>query len=180
MNQVIEEFVAAARKAAVDPEPTKAVRQVLMNALADPEPIADAIAATEENEILLHEDDTVSIWTCRFQPDQIVPPHEHKMDVHIGVFRGAENNILFRRDAGELKKAKNKIVGRGEVFSLGADGIHSVTADGSEPSLALHVYIGPLMQVDRNLFDWTTGDAVEFTMENFHKMTRPAADLDLI
>ena len=180
MDNVIEEFVKAAREAASDPEPTKAVRKLLFDTLADGEAIADAIAAQEEDEILLHEDNTVSIWTCRFLPDRVVPPHEHKMDVHIGVFRGAEKNILYRRDAGALKLAKNKTVGTGEVFSLGADGIHAVTAGGDEPSLALHVYLGPLMQVERSLFDWETGDKVEFTMDNFHNMTKDRAAFEAL
>jgi len=180
MISAIEEFVEAARQAAVNPEPTKAVRQVLLDALADPEPVANAIAAQEEDEILLHEDETVSIWTCRFLPDRVVPPHEHKMDVHIGVFRGTEKNIMYRRDAGVLIKAKSKTVESGQIFSLGADGIHAATAHGGEPSLALHVYLGPLMQVERSLFDWRTGDAVEFTMDNFHNMTKTTADYETL
>lgn len=180
MGSVIDDFVAAARKAAVDREPTRAVRQVLLNALKDPEPVADAIAAQEEDEILLHEDDTVSIWTCRFLPDRVVPPHEHKMDVHIGVFRGAEENILYRRKDGELVRAKSKTVASGQVFSLGADGIHAVTAGGDEASLALHVYLGPLMQVERSLFDWKTGAEVAFTMDNFHDMTKARAEFEAL
>ena len=180
MSNVIEDFVAAARKAAIDAEPTKAVRQVLSEALADPEAIADAIAAQEEDEILLHEDDTVSIWTCRFLPDRVVPPHEHRMDVHIGVFRGAEKNIMYRRDGGTLSVAKSKTVNTGQVFSMGADGVHAVTADGDKPSLALHVYLGPLMQVERSLFDWKTGEEVEFTMDNFHNLTKARADFETL
>ena len=178
MDDLIEKFVEDARAAALDPEPTKAVRKVLLKALEDPAQIADAIAAQADDELLLHEDDTVSIWTCRFHPHQVVPPHEHKMDVHIGVFRGTEKNILFRRKEGTLEQAKTKGVEAGQVLSLGADGIHAVTADGNEPSLALHVYLGPLMQVERSLFDWTTGEPVEFTMENFHDMTKDASELD--
>ena len=178
MSSVIDDFVAAARKAAVDREPTKAVRQVLLDTLVNPDPVADAIAAQEEDELLLHEDETVSIWTCRFVPDRVVPPHEHKMDVHIGVFRGAEDNILYRRVDGELIRAKSKTVEAGDVFSLGADGIHAVTASGTEPSLALHVYLGPLMQVERSLFDWETGAKVAFTMDNFHDMTKPKAEFE--
>ena len=178
MSDLIDKLVENARAAALDPEPTKAVRDVMLRALADPAPIADVIAAQGDDELLLHEDDTVSIWTCRFHPSQVVPPHEHKMDVHIGVFRGTEKNILFKRKEGALEPSKSKAVKAGQVFSMGADGIHAVTADGDEPSLALHVYLGPLMQVERSLYDWTTGEPVEFTMENFHAMTRDAAEVE--
>ena len=87
---------------------------------------------------------------------------------------------MYRRDAGVLSMAKSKTVESGQVFSLGADGIHAVTADGNEPSLALHVYLGPLMQVERSLFDWETGEEVEFTMDNFHNMTKASEDFEAL
>ena len=141
----------------------------------EPDPIASAIAEQDEDHIMLFEDDSVSIWTSRFHPTEVIPPHEHKMDVHIAVFRGGEKNILYRRENGVAKHVSSKVVKSGEIFSMGANGIHAVTADGSEPSLAIHVYLGPLMQVERFLFDWDTGEEVEYTMENFENMTRPVS-----
>ena len=56
--------------------------------------------------------------------------------------------------------------------------VHAVTADGDGQSHAIHVYEGPLTQIQRSLFDWVTGEEVEFTMENFHAMARNKADMD--
>ena len=172
-----DDFVRDARTAARDPEPTKAVRRLLEATLEDPSAIAEAIPDQADDEIMLFEDETVSIWSCRFQPHVVMPPHEHKMTAHIGVFRGGEKNILFRREPDALRHVKTTVVQPGDVFSIGPDGIHAVTAEGDLASHALHVYLGPLMQVERALFDWHTGAAVAFTMENFHRMKRPASEL---
>ena len=171
-------FVADARKAASSPEATKAIRLLLQETIAqsDPQAIIDAIPLGDEEEVMLFEDEHASIWFCRFDPSVVLPPHEHKMNVHIGVMQGGEKNILYRREAGTLKHIKTKTVTPGEVFSLGTDGIHAVTADGVEPSYALHIYEGPLMQVERSLFDWESGEKIEFTMENFYAMQRSAAE----
>ena len=172
-----ETFVDAARAAAGRPDATRSVRYLLKQTLSNPAAVAAAIPAQDEDEVLLFEDDTVSIWSCRFQPYVVMPPHEHKMHAHIGVFSGGEKNILFQQEATGLRHIATKVVEPGEVFSIGADGIHAVTADGSKPSHALHVYLGPLMKVQRALFDWETGEKVDFTMENFDKMKRHNSNL---
>lgn len=173
MSFSFDAFVQAARAAAGSAEPTKAVRALLEETLKEPAAIAAIAPPRDEDEIMLFEDETCSIWDCSFQPHVLMPPHEHRMDVHIGVFQGGEKNILFRREDDGLRHITSKVVRPGEVLSLGADGIHAVTAEGDAPSRALHVYTGPLMQVTRSLFDWDTGAEIAFTMENFHAMQRP-------
>ncbi len=168
-------FVEKARAAAATASPTKAVRALLEEIISDPALQAQGLPDQDEDEIHLFEDETVSIWSCRFSPEVAMPPHEHLMDVHIGVVTGAEKNIFFREEAGQLKHVSSKIVQTGEVLSLGRDAIHGVTADGEIPSHALHVYIGPLMQIERRLFEWDSGQSVPFTMENFERLKLPRA-----
>lgn len=180
MSFSYEAFIAAAREAAVSYDPAKAVRALLKQTVTDPEILAKSIPAQNEDEIMLFEDETVSIWTCIFQPYVVMPPHEHKMPVHVGCFKGSEKSYLYRRDGNVLKHITTKVVQPGDVFSMGGDGIHAVTADGDEYCHALHVYTGPLMQVKRSLFDWDTGAEVDFTMDNFHTMKRPTTDLSAL
>lgn len=177
MSFSYDAFVDAARGAARSDDATKAVRAVLAEMVADPEKLAAEIPPQDEDEIMLFEDETVSIWSCIFQPHVVMPPHEHRMPVHIGCFRGGEKSYLYRREGNTLKHITTKTVMPGEVFSMGGHGIHAVTADGDTHSHALHVYTGPLMQITRSLFDWDTGATVDFTMENFHTMKKSTADL---
>lgn len=83
-------FVEKMRAAASSQTPTKSVREELASTLASAELQNSGLPEQTEDEILLFEDDTVSIWSCRFDPEFVMPPHEHKMEVHIGVVSGQE------------------------------------------------------------------------------------------
>lgn len=172
-------FVSDVRKAAEAPDANAAVRSLLEQTVADPGPIAAATPSDGDDEACLYEDETVSIWWCRFQPHVVMPPHEHLLDVHIAGYSGGEKNILYRTEAGELKHDNTVVVTPGEVLTLDKDAVHAVSAEGDEPSLALHVYMGPLMKLKRALFDWQTGEKVDFTMENFYAMQRPASEFKI-
>lgn len=177
MSFSYDDFVAAARVAACAENPNDAVKSLLATTLADPDLKASGLPHHDEDEILLFEDETVSIWSCQFDPKFVMPPHEHKMHVHIGVVSGYEKNIMFRRDDNKLTHIVTKIVNPGEVLSIGPDGLHAVSASGNDHSHALHVYLGPLTKVKRDLFDWTTGAVVDFTMDNFNAMKRAPNEL---
>ena len=178
---VLNELVAKARKAAAGDDPTAALRLVLQESFAEQEALAAAVEAQPEDEVLLFEDESCSIWTCRFDPAVVVPPHEHLMNAHIAVYRGCEVEVLFHRkgleEADGLRHAKNRAVKAGEVLSLGPDVVHAVTAEGDAPCLAVHIYQGPLSSVERALFDWDTGREVAFTMDKFNAMLRSKAAL---
>ena len=139
--------------------------------------LADEIEAMPEDEVLLFEDETCSIWTCRFGSDVVLAPHEHRMGAQIAVYRGIEVEVLYKREAGALRHGGNTNVEAGKVLRLGPDAIHAVTAHGERQSIAIHVYEGPLTQIERSLFDWTTGEKVAFTMENFHAMARQRSEV---
>ena len=173
----LDQLVEALRTAAASSDRSTEIRAVLRESLRGCEATADAIAAITEDELLLHEDEFCSIWSCRYDSHTVLAPHEHRMPVHIAVYRGTELEVLYKREAEGLRHGGNKPVSAGELVSLGADAIHAVSAEGAEQSHAIHVYEGPLTKVERSLFDWTTGDKVEFTMANFHAMARRKTDM---
>lgn len=158
--------------AADSDDPVTAVEKLLTDTVADPGPILDATPDAGEDETLYFEDDNLSIWRCRFQPHVLMPPHEHKLKVLIAGYSGGEKSILYRRAKSGLEEIGSVTVGSGDVVMLGEDVIHAVTADGDVPSHAIHVYFGPLMTLKRDLFDWDSGEIVNFTMENFEAMKR--------
>ncbi|MDU8929409.1 hypothetical protein RXV86_18605 [Alisedimentitalea sp. MJ-SS2] len=177
-QSILDTLVENARKAATSDQPTPAIRQVLRDSLADRDTVADAIAATEEDEVLLFEDDTCSIWSCRYDANVVFAPHEHCVPVHIAVYRGAEVQVLYHRDSNRLRHAANKTVPAGEIISLGADAVHAITAEGPGHSHAIHIYQGPLTRIERSLFDWTSGREIAFTIENFHALQRRKSEME--
>ena len=178
MTFSFDKFVTEIRAAAVSDKPTHAIRTLMQNALETPEAlVADNPLEEGADEIMLFEDDTVSVWVCRFDPHTVVPPHEHKMNAFIGVFKGREKNLFFRNEADGLKYISTKIIDAGQMTSIGADGLHAVVAEGEEDCYSFHVYAGPLSKIKRSLFDWDTGQALEFTDENYHHLKKPANEL---
>ncbi len=178
MKFSFDDFVEDVRKVAVIPGSTNAIRQLMAIALESPDAMVEANPLNDGvSEIMLFEDETASVWVCKFEPDQVVPPHEHKMDAFIGVFQGAENNLFFKKQDDQLKHIKTKLVKTGEQLSIGKDGIHSVVAAGETSALSFHVYTGPLSNIRRSLFDWESGIEMDFTDENYEKMKKSKNDL---
>lgn len=177
MDKVFTDLVTDIRTVVSRPDHDADLRALLEGSFSSQNEIADAIAATEEDEILLFEDETCSIWSCRFNPDVVMPPHEHKMTVHIAVYRGSELQVLYRRDPDQLRHERNRRVDPHQVLTLSADAVHAVTSGTDKPSHAIHVYEGPLTTIKRDLFDWSTGATVDFSMDNFHAMVRARSDV---
>lgn len=170
-------LVARIQGAAAQADAGDALRAVLQDSMDTQEAIADAIAAMPEDEVLVFEDESCSIWTCRYGSEMVFAPHEHCMPVHVAVYRGTEIEVLYEPEAGVLRHGGNTAVTAGQVVRLGKDAVHAITAEGAGQSHAIHVYEGPRTKVKRRLFDWDTGAEVEFTMENFHGLARRKADM---
>jgi len=176
-NFTFDIFVDLVREAAQKPDANAAVRTVLAESVADPLEVIGATPEESDDEVMLYEDKTVSIWRCCFQPHVVMPPHEHKMIVHIAAYSGIELSYIYQVESGGLSLKDEIAVCQGEVVTLESNTIHAVTTQGDEPSYALHVYMGPLMKISRDLFDWDSGDRIEFSMDNFQNMKRPAAEM---
>lgn len=148
------------------------VLAVMQSEFENPDRIAAALPEYEEDDVILFENTSVSIWFCRFKPGLQVPPHDHQMNAFIGVYSGAELNSFYEREAMTWKKTNEIQVGPGDVLSIAPDEIHSVTTAGGAPSCALHVYLGELTKVERSLFEWETGRSIAFTQANYEDMVR--------
>jgi predicted metal-dependent enzyme (double-stranded beta helix superfamily) len=171
----VEGLVQSIRLAANMDDPEAAIREVLVETVKNPDAILAATSDEDGDETMYFEDDKVSIWRCRFHPKIVMPPHEHCLKVLIGVYSGGEKSILYKRTEEGLSEAGSVTGHAGEVITLGKAAIHAVTTKDDKPSDAFHVYLGPLMQLERDLYDWESGKAVAFTLENFEAMKRSVA-----
>ncbi len=168
----LDDFVQQLRAAACESEPVKKVRDLMSDAFKDPQAIKDAMPEYENDDEILFEDDSVSIWFVRFMPGLHVPPHDHQTTATIGVYEGAEDNHFYLREGGQLVHKTTKRVESGDVIALKPDGIHSVEAADGNQSCGIHVYLDRLTTIERSLFDWKTGAARPFTDENYDLMKR--------
>jgi len=177
-QDILENLVAQVREAAATEKASSAIRSLMQHSQSRKNEYADAIAAMPDDEVMLFEDNTCSIWTCRYDSTIVLAPHEHRMGVHIAVYRGAEVEVLYKLEPGKLCHSGNRLIKAGDVVRLDQDAVHAVTAEGRDQSHAIHIYEGPLTRSQRSLFDWVSGEQVEFTMENFHSMARNKSDMN--
>ncbi|MFW5881897.1 MAG: hypothetical protein ACOCTP_05200, partial [Roseicyclus sp.] len=140
-----------------------------------PDAIAAAIPAFEEDEVILFEDETVSVWHERFHPHEVLPPHDHAMTAVIGVYRGRERNRLFRPGHdGRLAPGGCLDLSAGQTHVFGPEDVHTVQGLDGAPSLGLHVYLGALTRTQRNLYDWDSLRPIPMTGADFDRLKRPA------
>lgn len=168
----LDDFVQQLRAAALQDEPARRVRELMMDAFSNPQAIAAAMPEFENDDEILFEDDSVSIWFVRFVPGLHVPPHDHQTTATIGVYEGSEDNHFYLREPDKLVHKTTKRVGPGEVIALKPDGIHSVEAADGKQSCGIHVYLAALTTIERSLFEWKTGAACPFTDDNYEQMKR--------
>lgn len=171
----LDDFILQLRAAARESEPVQEVRVLMNQAFQDPQAISNAMPEFENDDEVLFEDDSVSIWFVRFKPGLHVPPHDHQTTATIGVYEGAEDNHFYLRENGQLVHKSTRRVEPGEVIALKPDGIHSVEAANGKQSCGIHVYLARLTTIERSLFDWETGEAAPFSDDNYDRMKRMTA-----
>ncbi|MCP4332750.1 MAG: hypothetical protein GY785_08855 [Gammaproteobacteria bacterium] len=167
-----EDFVQELRATALAEEPIKRVRELMTEAFRDPASIRATMPAYDNDDEILFEDDSISIWFVRFVPGLQVPPHDHRTTATIGVYEGVEDNHLYLYEPGRLVHKTTRRVGPGDVIALKPEGIHSVEAADGVQSCGIHVYLAKLTTIERSLFDWESGEACPFNDENYELMKR--------
>jgi predicted metal-dependent enzyme (double-stranded beta helix superfamily) len=145
-------LVEACRKAAGEPQPSLAVKEVLEQA------VRDGISGLFDTDEL-----TLQVLSC--DPDLtvlqvVVPagprwslPHDHRMWAAIGVCDGREDNEFFRRAAPSIEGSGGRAVESGQVLLLGHDVIHRIHNPLDRPLRAIHVYGGDFPSARRSM--WT-------------------------
>ena len=170
---MLDQLVEHLKSATASEQPEATIKTLLTVFVEQPEQAKSAMPDFDQDEAILYEDDQISIWYCRFQPGASVPPHNHNMSAVIGVFHGTERNDMYERgDKDILKPLKSTDIHAGEVLSIAPDAIHGVTCTSAKPSEAIHVYLGALSRVDRDLYDMEHGTVLAFTDENYSQLTQ--------
>ena len=172
MNSELEIYVNKMRELAEGPSPALEVKAYLRDTVGAIVSGDIVLPNFDEDEVMMYENDHVSIWHLRFHPNVLVPPHDHQMNAYIGVYDGAEHNHFYRQEQNTLHYVKSKVVAAGDVLSIGPDGIHTVQAHGDQPCQSLHVYLGAVSIVERSLFDWDTGEAIAYTIPAYDRLKR--------
>lgn len=154
----VEELITACRAALAEPQPTLAIKELVTRAVAEPARLQRALGPITAGGLhVLHGAPDLSVLHVVWAPRMRLPPHDHRMWAVIGIHGGAEDNFFYRRHGAGIEDAGGRELREGDVFVLGADGIHSVTNPLSTSFTgAIHVYGGDFVHTARSEWDWET------------------------
>jgi predicted metal-dependent enzyme (double-stranded beta helix superfamily) len=153
-----DQLIADCQAALSDPSPNKAVREVVARAVADPEALMAVLGTPAKGGAhILHRADDLTVLNVLWAPKAVLLPHDHAMWAVIGVYAGREDNILWRRIAGDaagrIEAAGAKSLAEGETIAFGPEVVHSVINPLSRVTGALHVYGGDFFATPRSEWD---------------------------
>lgn len=157
----LEGFINDCKSAAASGDGTRALRDILTAAVADPAQVLRALGEPKRAGVeMLHRSDDLTILNVVWGPHMTVMPHNHHMTAVIGMYGGREDNIFWRRlpeDARHpLEAAGVSALLTGDVCPLGPDIIHSVTNPLGRLTGAIHVYRGDFVAQHREEWDEET------------------------
>lgn len=154
----LDQFIADCLAAIESGQAREQVTSLVKEAVAMPDALSAELGAPECATVeKLYVSERLTIINVVWAPRMTLLPHNHNMWAVIGVYRGREDNIFWRRvegDAdGRIKAAAAMSLGPGEVKGLGVNTIHSVTNPTAGFTRAIHVYGGDFFQRPRSEWD---------------------------
>jgi len=158
----IEELIGACQSAIAEPEPRRAVREVVARAVSEPGAMGDVLQPSEGGLTLLHQADDLTILHVVWAPGMQLFPHDHQMWAVIGIYAGQEDNTFFRRAAPGnrlLTESGGKELKVSDTVLLGDDTIHAVSNPLRKLTAAIHVYGGDFVNQPRS--QWGPGPREE-------------------
>lgn len=134
-----------------------AVREVLARAVSDYATVLASLRPPQEAGLdILHRSPTLTIFAAKWAPQMNLVAHDHRMWALIGIYTGREDNILWRRTADAVEACGAKVLFAGDVATLSADAIHSVTNPLPRFTAGIHIYGGDFFDTTRSQWDSET------------------------
>jgi len=174
----VRAFIAAAREsisAAFSPEEAcEAIRPRFAELLADATwlPAEYQAAASESGmgggigQWLLHraEDGSLSLFSLVVPPASETPIHDHLAWGLVGLYRGAQDEEIYRETNGGLELVERRALGTGDFYVLipPRDDIHRVRTTSAETSVSIHLLTNDTGCVWRHTYEPASGDRKPF------------------
>jgi 3-mercaptopropionate dioxygenase len=109
-------------------------------------------------------DGSLSLFSLVVPPGAQTPIHDHLAWGLVGLYRGTQDEEVFRHEAGELKLAEQRALSPGDFYVLlpPRDDIHRVRTTSPETSVSLHLLSNDTGCVWRHRFEPDSGDVRPF------------------
>ena len=160
-------------KAAAGPDPLDQIKTVLRDYTNRFHALGVLVHEEDDDEVLLHASETLTIYHITLSPGLQYPPHDHLMDALIGIYKGGETNFVYPLAGDTLDPPERQDITAPAVVHLPPHTVHSVANTGSARSGALHVYLGDLTRTHRHLWDLQSSQAEPFDNNRYLAGARP-------
>lgn len=176
LERFIEDCIAASN----DASPQAAVREVLSKGVSDPDAMLAAVGEPREAGItVLHRSPSLTIFNAAWTPEMQLMPHNHLMWALIGIYTGREDNIFWRTGGRAIKTSGVQALFAGDVATLPADVIHSVSNPLLRMTGGIHIYGGDFFNTTRSQWNPETlavepsdGDSIRRIFEEANERMR--------
>jgi hypothetical protein len=149
----LDTLVASCHAALTEPEPRRAVREILLGTLRRATEVAAVLGKPAGGVDVIFSSAELTVLNVVWAPRMSIYPHDHRMWAVIGIYGGAEDNTLFRRAPDGIVKAGTRELRERDMFALGPDAIHSVNNPMQRFTGSIHVYGGDFVHQPRSQWD---------------------------
>ncbi len=134
------------------------VLEVVSRAVSAPAEILNALGEPRRAGVqVLQRSTELTVFNLIWGPQMCQLPHDHRMWAVIGIYTGREDNIFWRRPAGNpagrIEAAGARALSEREAVLLGPDIIHSVINPVRRLTGAIHVYGGDFFAAQHSQWD---------------------------
>lgn len=146
-----DRFIADCADASRERDSQAAVRSVLERAVKNPDEVLAGLGTPQRAgmDVLLRSP-TLTIFAAHWAPRMHLPAHDHRMWALIGLYTGREDNIFWQRGPDGIKPTAANVLFAGDVATLPASAIHSVTNPLLRFTGGIHIYGGDFFQTPRS------------------------------
>lgn len=137
-----------------------AVREVLERAVRDPGSVLAGLGTPERAgmDVLLRSP-TLTVFAAHWAPRMSLPAHDHRLWALIGLYTGREDNIFWSQGPQGIRAGSANVLFAGDVATLPADVVHSVTNPLERFTGGIHIYGGDFFDTSRS--QWNTETLAE-------------------
>jgi predicted metal-dependent enzyme (double-stranded beta helix superfamily) len=163
---LVSDCLAAVRET----DPRRAIRELLVETLAKPAPVQEAIGKDLGGLDIIYNSPELTVLNAVWAPGMKLYPHDHRMWAVIGIYGGVEDNKMYRRGPERIVASGGRELRESEVLALGPDAIHSVANPERRFTGAIHVYGGDFVNQPRSQWDPDTLLEQPYDLEQVRKL----------
>jgi predicted metal-dependent enzyme (double-stranded beta helix superfamily) len=156
----IETFIGDCKSALREADPVGGVAEVVSRAVATPQRVAETVSfpLDPDDEGILYQAPDLLIVQAVFPARFVTGIHNHGVAAVIGTWAGYEDNFLFRRaEDGRLYAFGKRRVRPSDVLVMQAEEAHNVHSPSGSWTGGLHVYLGDMYQLEREMWHRVNG-----------------------